>query len=201
MSGKIIAFEGVDGVGKTTHLLATSNFLATLDIPHIATQELSGNDLRHDLRMMLMHDLDGMEELLLITLARRWHYRNIIQPAIAQGKVVLLDRFVESTWAYQGGGRQIDARLIKLCEEEFWKVPEPDLTIYLYGKSQRRRKQDRFEKAGHSFFSRVRSMYESRRKEKWVILEAGRGFDETQDAINQRIAALVKPVVHNSEIK
>lgn len=169
---KIIVFEGVDGVGKTTQMRFLSDFLSQKNVPHIATQEFSGDVTRKSFRELFMNDLSPLEELSLINLARSWHMRKVIQPALAEGKIVLIDRFIESTWAYQGGGRGISSEIIQFMQDNIWNVPTPDLTIFLDGRNSRAIKQDRFEHEDSVFFDKVRSVYMSRKDPSWFYINS-----------------------------
>ena len=185
---KIIAFEGIDGLGKTTHARALSEFLTTMKIDNLLTQELYGDDLRSDLKAILdssKYVIDGYEELLLISAARRWHYRNIIQPALEKGLVIIVDRFVESTWAYQGGGRKIPDDTIKFFQDNIWNVQEPDLTIYLQGLSHRTVAQDKIEAESDTFFANVIKKYDQRNK--WRTFYVQKDFDLTQGLIQEEV--------------
>jgi dTMP kinase len=185
---KIIAFEGIDGLGKTTHARVLSEFLTTMKIDNLLTQELYGDDLRSDLKAILdssKYVIDGYEELLLISAARRWHYRNIIQPALEKGLVIIVDRFVESTWAYQGGGRKIPDDTIKFFQDNIWNVQEPDLTIYLQGLSHRTVAQDKIEAESDTFFANVIKKYDQRNK--WRTFYVQEDFDLTQGLIQEEV--------------
>lgn len=183
---KIIAFEGIDGLGKTTHARALSEFLTTMKIDNLLTQELYGDDLRSNIKAILdsnKYVVDGYEELLLISAARRWHYRNVVEPALERGSVVIIDRFIESTWAYQGGGRQIPEDIIKFFQDSIWNVREPDLTIYLQGLSHRAGAQDKFESESDTFFANVLKKYDQRNK--WRTFYVQEDFNLTQGLIQE----------------
>ena len=157
---RIIVFEGVDGTGKSTSIKLASKFLAKLDIQHIVTQELSGSQTQMRFRQMLMESESAIDELLVMSLARRWHYKRVLLPALQKGKHVLLDRFVSSTWAYQG--QYIKSDLMKIFQEQIWEVSPADLTIYLSGESLRQKKRDRFEQKEEDFFKKAREIYQNR---------------------------------------
>lgn len=189
---KLIVFEGIDGVGKTTHLNATCDFLNNLEIPHLKTLELNGEDVRKQIRSILMENpLDVQEELMCLSLARRWHGRQILKPALEEGKVVLMDRFVESTWAYQVGGRGLAPALVEFCQAHLWEVPEPDLTIYLYGKQHRQAKFNRFDYESTEFFAKVDTMYRSRIGPTWLCLDSSEAFAENQGRIETCIKKML----------
>jgi len=178
----LIAFEGIDGVGKSTHLRATNDFLTGLSIPNLATQELGGSDIGKKCRELLMHDIDPTEELLAISLARRWHFRNIVEPAIAEGKIVLIDRFIESTWAYQVGGHCLQGELVEFFQHKIWGAREPDFTIYIFGQSHRKT-EDRFETAGEDFYNKVVAQYNCRKQSNWLNINTQNTFEYNQNKI------------------
>jgi len=182
----IITFEGIDGVGKTTQMKFASKLLAKLGVDHITTQEFGGDDTRINFRSLFMHELSDMEELMVVSLARIWHKNHLIQPALNSGKSILIDRYTESTWAYQHGGRGIDAEVIQFLEDKVWQVPKPDLVIYLAGKSNRTKKNDRFELEVESFFDRVTNVYESRKSANWFKVE-GSDFTEVRNCIENKL--------------
>ena len=186
----IITFEGVDGVGKTTQMKYASTFLKSINIPHIATQEFRGDPTRESFRRLFMHELDGMQELMVVNLARLWHKEHILLPAIADGKVVLIDRYTESTWAYQHGGRGIPANIIDFLEKRVWQVPKPDLVIYLAGKSNRIQKNDRFEQEDDEFFTRIRKVYDSRQAANWYRIDTNE-FKSVRKIIEQKLRRLL----------
>ena len=157
---RIIVFEGVDGTGKSTSIKLASKFLAKLGIEHIVTQELAGSQMQMRFRQMLMESESPIDELLVMSLARRWHYKHILLPALQKGKHILLDRFISSTWAYQG--QYIKPHLMEIFEKQIWEVPAADLTVYLSGESLRQQQRDRFERKEEDFFNKARKIYENR---------------------------------------
>ena len=168
MKQQIIVFEGIDGIGKTTQLRHASKVLTKLNIDHITTQEFAGDVFRNTCRNLFMHNLNGIQELALISMVRNWHMENVVIPSIIAGKVVLIDRFIESTWAYQHGGRNIPSHLLEFCQNYFWNAPYPDITFFLSGTCKRNQKQDRFEVESEAFFKRVQNIYEQRKQKTWI---------------------------------
>ena len=193
----IIAFEGIDGTGKSTSLKLASEFLSHMGISHLSTQELGGGEIQDKFRQLLIDSKTDIDELLAISMARRWHYTNILEPAIKEGKHILIDRFIESTWAYQG--QKLSDSMLSFFENEIWKVPYPNLTIYFGGECLRKTPRDRFEKKEADFFEKAKQIYESRasivRKSasdeiieaRWLVLKNIR-----QDEINSAILSAIK---------
>ncbi len=111
MRGRFITFEGIDGAGKSTHLDWFGDQLKARGIPVVCTREPGGSDLAEELReLLLQRPMSLATELLLVFAARRDHLERTIRPALMRGEWVLCDRFTDSTYAYQGGGRGAPSR-------------------------------------------------------------------------------------------
>jgi dTMP kinase len=110
--GLFITVEGVEGAGKSTQLAFIQNYLEAAGISLVVTREPGGTPLAEEVREILLRPRDeGMSvkaELLLMFAARAEHLQQKILPALARGQWVLCDRFTDATYAYQGGGRQMD---------------------------------------------------------------------------------------------
>lgn len=190
---KIISFEGIDGVGKTSHVNGLAQFLNESGYSCIVTRELYGDHLFSQIKGLLMDTrLDGYDELLLVSVARRVHYREVIKPALEEGKIVLLDRFIESTWAYQGGGRKVPASILQFFSDHIWQVPKPDLIVYLTGTPHRHTKQDRFEEESVEFFNAIVSAYQQRQDESWKVFYTDTKFDVIQSMIRDEVMHFLK---------
>ncbi|HPU51828.1 MAG TPA: dTMP kinase [Burkholderiaceae bacterium] len=168
--GLFITFEGIDGAGKSSHLEWFAERLRTFGREVIVTREPGGTPLAEVLRdLVLNQPMDPQTELLLVFAARNEHLAGLIRPAIARGAVVLCDRFTDSTYAYQGGGRGLSLKLIETLERQVHGDLQPDRT-YLFDlpaalAAQRRaaaRAADRFEAEDVAFFERVRMAYRRR---------------------------------------
>lgn len=173
MTGKFISFEGTEGVGKTTLIAGVATVLQEKGIDFIQTREPGGSPFAETLRALLLDPtvtITDDSELLLMFAARSDHVVSVIQPALAQGKWVLCDRFTDSTLAYQGFGRangnkQILAKIQHLIDNF---VPTlPDTTIWLdlpilegMERAKHRGRLDRFEQEKIAFFERVYQGYE-----------------------------------------
>ncbi|HJN38020.1 MAG TPA: dTMP kinase [Gammaproteobacteria bacterium] len=167
--GKLISVEGLEGVGKST-VMSTIQAWSTdhLEDP-IITREPGGTEISEKIRDILIshHDdaLAGKTELLLMFAARAQLFEQRIQPALEQGRWVITDRFVDASYAYQGGGRQIDLRTIKHLHRFVLNDFEADLTLLLDASmsvSKKRmvnRSLDRIESETEAFFHRVRQTY------------------------------------------
>ena len=128
-----ITFEGLDGSGKSTHLRRASEWLARREIPHLVTHEPGGTPLGDALRAIFLDRrwgaVDGVVELLLVFASRRQHLLEVIEPALANGKHVLCDRFTDSTRAYQGYGRGVPLDVIDQVDRLATGGRRPDHTL------------------------------------------------------------------------
>ena len=167
-----ISFEGTEGVGKTTLITSIHHYLQQQGHDVVLTREPGGTPFAEQIRYLLLdqhHELVNEDcELLLIFAARAQHIQQVIQPALQQNKWVLSDRFVDASFAYQGGGRQLDQQKISLLQQQFVPVM-PQLTFWLDApvevgmqRAQKRGALDRFEQEKLEFFERVRGVYKAR---------------------------------------
>jgi dTMP kinase len=168
--GHFITFEGIDGAGKSTHIDALADRLRSHGREVVLTREPGGSALAERLRELLLHEpMDPLTEALLVFAARRDHLQHRIEPALARGAVVICDRFTDATFAYQGGGRGLDERVLAQLEAWVQQGRQPDLTFWFdlppALAAERRaasRAPDRFEREDEAFFARVRAAYAQR---------------------------------------
>jgi len=135
MPGKFITFEGPDGAGKTTQMRLAGEKLAAGGYEVVYTREPGGTPISEQIRQILLDPANGemadKTEALLYAAARAQHVKQLIWPAVEAGKVVLCDRFTDSTLAYQGYGRGIDRSLLRLVNDMAVGEMVPDLTVIL----------------------------------------------------------------------
>jgi dTMP kinase len=173
--GKFITFEGSEGVGKSTNILLVKQHLEAKNIDFILTREPGGTPLAETIRGLLLNKsdeaIDETCELLMVFAARAQHLNTVIVPALNKGQWVICDRFTDSTYAYQGGGRGLDKNLIAELEKVVQQGLLPDLTFYLdidvrlgLSRAVARAELDRFECEKVDFFERVRFTYLERVK-------------------------------------
>ena len=178
--GYFISFEGIDGAGKSTHIDAFCKLKQECYPNHevVVTREPGGTPLGEQLRGLLLDAPMNLEtEALLMFAARREHLAQVIEPALAAGKIVISDRFTDASFAYQGGGRGLS--IAKLNGLERWvqgrengTLLQPNLTILFdlpgevaEARRSKVRAPDKFEKMDLNFFEKVRQEYLRRAKE------------------------------------
>lgn len=173
--GRFITLEGLEGVGKSTHLEFVRGWLQGRGLAVTVTREPGGtpgaDEIRNTLLKVRSESFDPMAELLLMFAARALHVENVIRPALAAGSWVVCDRFTDASYAYQGGGRGIPAPRIAALERMVLKGLKPDLTLLLdadvavgMARVRGRGTLDRFEQEQGEFFKRVRRTYLARAK-------------------------------------
>jgi dTMP kinase len=169
-AGLFVTFEGIDGAGKSSHIDALKQQFLDAGREIVSTREPGGTDLAEKLRNMVLNEpMDPLTEALLCFAGRRDHLNNVILPALERGAVVLCDRFTDSTFAYQGGGRGFDKQILQTMESWVQQGRQPDLTLWFdlpaAVAAERRgavRTPDRFEALDTTFFDNVRQGYADR---------------------------------------
>jgi dTMP kinase len=166
-----VVVEGLDGAGKSTAISFIKNYFEKHSIETVFTREPGGTKIAEDIRALALHNYEDENihddtELLLMYAGRVQHIKNLIEPALKNGKSVVSDRFYWSSMAYQGGGRKLDMSKLLAMNELFVKDYEPDLVLYLDVDPaiglQRAKKvgdPDRIEKSGLDFFDRTRKVF------------------------------------------
>lgn len=124
--GLFISLEGIDGAGKSTHIAPLAQAFAASGRQVLCSREPGGTPLAEKLRQLVLHDtMDALTEALLVFAARRDHLQQVIAPALANGQIVLCDRFADATFAYQGGGRGFDWATLQALEHMVLARPHP----------------------------------------------------------------------------
>ena len=168
MKGKFITLEGIEGSGKSTNLESIKTILDQKKIDYVFTREPGGGPLGSHLRKLLLdkeQSISPSVEMLLMMADRKDHVDNLINPNLNKGICVISDRYLDSTIAYQGGGRQLDTDLINSLSVTL-KLPTPDLTLLFdlpvdvaLQRATERSELDRFEREPKDFHSRIRDSY------------------------------------------
>ena len=199
MLGKFITLEGIEGSGKSSNLECISNILEEYSIEFIVTKEPGGGPLGKELRSILLNKntvISPEAELLLMMADRKDHIDNLIIPNLRKGVWVLSDRYLDSSYAYQGGGRKIDRSSIDELVV-FLNLPKPDLTLLFdlspeiaLKRAIERSSLDRFECEPIDFHSRIRETYlemagiESSR---FRIIDSSLDFDAVRKKVSKII--------------
>ncbi|WP_436291867.1 dTMP kinase [Variovorax sp. LjRoot178] len=186
--GLFLSLEGVDGAGKSGHIGAVAKFFEAAGRTVVVTREPGGTPLAEQLRTMILNEsMDPLTEALLCFAARRDHIHTKIAPALAAGNVVICDRFADSTFAYQGGGRGFDLATLSALEamvqdrdmlaaagrtpgpDAGGALLKPDLTLFFYldpaiaaERLAGARAPDKFERQPIDFFHSVNNGYMAR---------------------------------------
>ncbi|HYW76977.1 MAG TPA: dTMP kinase [Gammaproteobacteria bacterium] len=201
--GRLITFEGVEGVGKSTQVQRLADWLAEQGRDVVCTREPGGAPLAEKVRELLKQSPHGSipatSELLLIFAARVAHADALLRPALARGQWVVCDRFVDASIAYQGAGRGLGRERVENLAE--WLVPDlvPDLTLVLdlpidaaFERLDARGERDRFEQEDGVFFRRVREAYleqAGREPHRVHIVNASGAVDEVARRCRDIVAA------------
>lgn len=178
MKGRLITFEGNEGSGKSTQISLLAEHLRSLGHSVLTLREPGSTPIGEELRHTLKHSQQNQAmtpeaELLLMNASRAQLVREVIRPALANGEIVLCDRYYDSTIAYQGYGRQLDLKMVAAVIEVAVGGTRPDLTLLLlvpHDLSETRRLarqstlpflRDRIEEADADFFARVARGYDA----------------------------------------
>lgn len=195
--GIFITFEGADGAGKTSILNALKkDFLSVLGERLVITREPGGSKISEEIRKIIVdkknNNMDSRTEALLFTASRRQHLIETVLPALSQNKIVFSDRYVDSSVAYQGAGRQIGEQLISDLNRFATEGLQPDLTIYFDIPSEvglkrinnyRSNEINRLDQENLSFHKRVRQEYLKLvdNNDRIKLIDANRNFDQVVD--------------------
>lgn len=213
-----MTFEGLDGSGKSTQVEKLARSLRAHGLSVTVTREPGGTAAGEKIREVLLHSgtsgLSPLTELALMFASRAQHIHEVILPALAEGRIVLCDRFTDSTEAYQGGGRKLGSRPVLEMHEILCGNLQPDLTVLLdndaafslerarrrnrkkkAGRSQKEKDENRFEQENQAFFARVRHAYlaiAAREPERVHIVNARGTPGETHAAIMELVRKKLK---------
>jgi dTMP kinase len=199
-AGRLLTIEGIEGVGKSTQVARLSESLRARGIAHVVTREPGGTPLAEQIRGIVLNSggesLTATAELLLMFAARAVHLSNLVEPNLRAGRWVVCDRFIDATYAYQGGGRRLSVDHIRQLESMVLGARRPDLTLLLDAPVeqalQRARQRnagaaaDRFESERVDFFERVRAAYHARagaEPDRIVVIDAAQSVEQVAAGI------------------
>jgi dTMP kinase len=199
-----ITFEGGEGCGKSVQAKALFRRLLQLAIPVLLTHEPGGTPFGKKLGRWLKWaqdaDISPLTELMLFNASRAQLVAEVIQPNLKSGKVVISDRYADSTTVYQGYGRGLELAMVKATNNAATQGLKPGLTILLdipveEGLARKRaKKQDRFEQETLAFHNRVREGYlklAADEPERWLVVDARQSKEKIADIIWQRVSQLI----------
>lgn len=194
---RFISFEGPEGAGKSTQAARLATWLRQQGVQVTLTHEPGGTDLGREVRRWLLHRGAAMSaeaEFLLYSADRAEHVRTVIAPVLATGAFVISDRFVDSSYAYQGYGRGLDLSWLRSVSEGILGDVRPSLTFLLDLPPERglarRDDHDRLEAESLTFHRRVREGYRAlaaREPERFVILDAELSVEALEARITQEV--------------
>lgn len=207
--GVFIVFEGPDGSGKTRQMAGLARYLRQLGESVVETREPGGTPLGDEIRGLLLNRehvaIDGLAELFLLAAARAQHVQDVVEPALGSGAIVLCDRYVDSSFAYQGGGRGLEDASIAAVQQIATGGRMPDLRVLLdipveVGLDRRFSDSsgiNRLDRADRAFHERVREAYLSRahaNEADWILVDAVPSFEtvtrDVQSQVTERIRHL-----------
>ena len=205
IKGKLITFEGIDGSGKSTQIKKLESRLKRFKINYITYREPGGTSLSEKIRQILL-DKENMElsyisEGLLFAAARAQLVKEKIRPDLDSGKVVICDRFIDSTIAYQGYGRELDVQKLVSINEIATEGLMPDITFLLDITPENAFKRidsteiDRMESVGIKFFKKIRKGYFQIIKdnpERFFLINADQSEVLIENEINEIIDEVIK---------
>ena len=168
MEAKFITLEGIEGSGKTSSIKSITDLLDSKRISYVVTREPGGSSIGSELRSILLDrktEISSEVELLLMLADRKDHVEKVILPNLKTGNCVISDRFMDSSIAYQGGGRKLDKKMIDSFSKNL-SLPNPDLTLLFdvpveisLSRVKARGELDRFEQEKLDFHNRIREAY------------------------------------------
>ncbi len=213
-SGLWITFEGGDGSGKTTQASLLEQWLRESGRTVVRTREPGGTEVGVLVRDIVLHhrgEVAARAEALLYAADRAQHVETLVRPALARGEIVVQDRYLDSSVAYQGAGRVLDAGEIR--QLSLWATGGalPDVTVLLDLDPESARSRldaadkpfDRLEAEKDEFHARVRAAFldlAAGEPQRFLVIDATAGVDEIAAVIRERVASLLPPVVADGSV-
>ena len=201
MYNKVIVFEGIDGSGKSYHLNAASKYLKKKKVKHIRLREPGGSKNSEHLRKILLSnksDFEKKTDLLIYLSARSENFYKIIKPNLKK-KTILIDRFIDSTFAYQHYGFGIDKKIIKLLNKFILGNFKADFTfLHLVQKkkigNKIKNKKNRYDKFNKNFYNKVQNGFLklSNKKKNYLKIFSNDSKERNKKIIQNKLDALIK---------
>jgi len=203
MEAKFISLEGVEGSGKTSSIKSITDLLDGKRISYVVTREPGGSSIGSELRSILLDpktEISSEVELLLMLADRKDHVEKVILPNLKTGNWVISDRFMDSSIAYQGGGRKLDKKMIDSFSKNL-SLPNPDLTLLFdvpveisLSRVKARGELDRFEQEKLDFHNRIREAYlelAEQNVNRIQIIDSSREIELMLKSVEQIIETLI----------
>ena len=203
MEAKFITLEGIEGSGKTSSIKSITDLLDSKRISYVVTREPGGSSIGSELRSILLDpktEISSEVELLLMLADRKDHVEKVILPNLETGNWVISDRFLDSSIAYQGGGRKLDKKMIDSFSKNL-NLPNPDLTLLFdvpveisLSRVKARGELDRFEQEKLDFHNRIREAYLELAKQnvnRIQIIDSSREIELMLKSVEQIIENLI----------
>jgi len=202
METKFITLEGIEGSGKTSSIKSITNLLDDKGISYVVTREPGGSSIGSELRSILLNPqtkISSEVELMLMLADRKDHVEQVILPNLKKGNWVVSDRFMDSSFAYQGGGRKLDKNMIDSFSRNL-NLPIPDLTLLFdvpveisLSRVKARGELDRFEQEEIDFHNRIREAYlelAEQNVNRIQIIDSSRAIEDMFKIVEEKIKNL-----------
>lgn len=205
MKGKFIVFEGSDGSGKTTVLNRVKKYLDDTGKDYVLTREPGGTEISEDIRSILLDkankEMTPITEALLYAAARAQHVEEVILPNIKAGRIVISDRYVMSSLAYQAYGRKLDYKEVKDINDYATGRLKPDYTIFLnvdpitvLNRKKNNVEADRLEEESESYHERVYRGYQemiASQGDSFILIDASRNLEEVTAEVIKKLEEII----------
>ncbi len=198
------SFEGGDGVGKSTQIRLLGEWLEARGVEVVVTREPGGTELGLELRAAVMHGghVSARTEAMLYATDRAHHVDTVVRPALERGAVVVTDRYLDSSVAYQGAGRGLGVEAVEALSlwatgglvPHFTVLLDLDPSVGLARLAGRTEAPDRLERAGEALHARARAEFLRRAAadpQRWLVVDAAAPVEEIAAAVRARVAPLV----------
>ena len=202
MKTKFITLEGIEGSGKTSSIKSITNLLDDKGISYVVTREPGGSSIGSELRSILLDpqtNISSEVELMLMLADRKDHVEQVIVPNLKTGNWVISDRFMDSSFAYQGGGRKLDKKMIDSFSKNL-SLPIPDLTLLFdvpveisLSRVKARGELDRFEQEEIDFHNRIREVYlelAEQNVNRIQIIDSSQAIEDMLKSVEEKIKNL-----------
>ncbi len=196
-AGLLISLEGLDGVGKTTQIERLASWVRDGHGEVKAVREPGGTAFGEALRDLVLHRIEAqsaLAEFLVFAAARAELMQTVVLPALSQGAIVLMDRFIDSSVAYQAFGHGLDADTVVAINHIVTQGRKPNLTVWLHGQPFATEDRDRMEQRNPAYFARVAAGYAwlvEQEPERFLVVDSGQNPDIIFDTLRTRIHRLL----------